>query len=338
MTKKEHAARLRSVNTLLRKDAAKVKQRKQRPIKRLMALYGISEHFARLLSDAKNNPQIAAILRRARENQRGRRTVGRDIARGTRPDDSGTPKSGRKRMSIPVLGIPFLNRPDLLRRCVESIDYPLDHLVVIDNSNGAVSMPFVPPKLVRRFSILTHPNAGVAGSWNEIIKLFPAPWHMIVNSDVQFTRGDLERMADAADANCSGVAGCLYGNHGASWFVITEHGVRDVGLFDENFYPAYLEDCDWSRRADLLGVRRVNVPNCHAIHGDDKLTGSCTINSDPRIQQENVRTHTNNFTYYKRKWGGVNGEEKFITPFNHKYWPIQHWQFDPAFRKEQQWE
>jgi GT2 family glycosyltransferase len=200
----------------------------------------------------------------------------------------------------------------------------------------------------------------VAGSWNEVIKLFPAPFWMLANNDIEFAPGDLEKMAQAAWLHAEATSprpsppeaerektkvAMLYGNHGASWFVITRHGVQSVGLYDENFYPAYLEDCDWARRADLAGARRLNVEDLHAIHGEatdaaDQTKGSCTIHSDERLAQANMRTHGRNFEYYRAKWGGINGEEKFQTPFNDPHWPIWAWKFEPGMRERQQedWE
>jgi hypothetical protein len=196
------------------------------------------------------------------------------------------------------------------------------------------------PKVAYRFQeirIIRHPNAGVAGSWNEIIKLFPAPWWMLVNNDIAFAPGDLDRMAAFVASNPD-VAAC-YGNHGASWWAVTRPGVHQVGLFDENFYPAYLEDCDWAYRADLVKAVRLNVPDCHAIHGDAERgeTGSCTIMADPAVRAENHRTHGLNFTYYREKWGGNNGEEIYRTPFDQPGYPIQAWQFYPNMRANNTW-
>jgi GT2 family glycosyltransferase len=113
--------------------------------------------------------------------------------------------------------------------------------------------------------------------------------------------------------------------------------VELVGLFDENIYPAYLEDCDWSYRADLLKVKRYTVSDIHAIHGEEGMTGSCTVNSDPVLREKNARTHQNNFAYYRRKWGGINEREEFKTPFNNPALPIDYWRFEPALRARQQW-
>jgi GT2 family glycosyltransferase len=252
--------------------------------------------------------------------------------------------------TIPVLGIPHYNRPDLLARCIASIDYPVTLLVIINNGPAVVSLDSIlANEHIKNFHIIDHPNAGVAGSWNEIIKLFPAPWWMISNNDIMFGPGDLEKMAREADTltgdwpvmqefnEAMHRVGKLYGNHGASFFVITAYGVDKVGLFDENIYPAYLEDCDWSRRADLLGVTRVNVPDVDATHGKGNISGSSTVNSDPTLAKENARTHGGNFAYYERKWGGRNEHEIFPTPFNDPLWPVWSWRFETATRFIQQW-
>ncbi len=38
---------------------------------------------------------------------------------------------------VPVIVIPVLNRYDLLERCLESIDYPVGTLLIIDNGGKA---------------------------------------------------------------------------------------------------------------------------------------------------------------------------------------------------------
>ena len=295
---------------------------------------------------------------------------------------------------IPVLGIPHYNRPDLTARCIASIDYPVGKLVLVVNSENSISeLGLIQRELAARMDaglvksthIITHPNAGVAGAWNEIIKLFPAPWWLISNNDIEFAPGDLKKMAafvgqgrwyvcgecqqrfTAMQFNtnagyCSHCApvnapslrvekyflkeslpGLIYGNHGASWFGITAACVTTAGLFDENIYPAYLEDCDYAHRCNLLNVVRCNVPGVVAKHGCEphgqigELTGSCTIHSDAALLKKNGRTHGGNFDYYRAKWGGINGEEKYTHPFNTPQWPVWAWKFDPAFRARQQW-
>lgn len=233
---------------------------------------------------------------------------------------------------IPVLIVPVLNRIDLLARMVASIDFNVKELVVINN--GPEQIAFVIPPCVEKLTVISGPNMGVASSWNHGIKLFPADYWLIVNSDIAFAPGDLQRMHEAVAKDGHDTA-CFYANHGASFFAITPYGVNVVGLFDENFFPAYVEDVDHGFRADLLGAARISIGGCSSIHGDEKTTGSCTIMADPKLRARNHFTHGRNFEYWKRKWGGMPGEETFKTPFNDPSWPIWAWKFDPAFRKGQ---
>jgi len=248
--------------------------------------------------------------------------------------------------TIPALIIPHYNRADLTARCLNSIDHPVGQLVLILNGGPESCWDLIghaarsKARLVDRLTVIHHPNAGVAGAWNEGIKLFPAPWWLIVNNDIQFAPGDLERMSAAVESTHAFSAhgpGIYYGNHGASWFALTADCVAQAGLFDENIYPAYLEDCDYARRCDLLGIIRANVDGCQAVHGEPVQPGSCTVNATPELAQKNCRTHGGNHEYYRAKWGGSNGQERYLTPFNEPHWPVDFWRFEPARRAAQQW-
>lgn len=237
-------------------------------------------------------------------------------------------------MAIPLIGIPVLNRGDLLTRCVESIDYPAERIVVVNNGSDAGVASALESLRERRPNLeVVRPehNLGVSGSWNYFLRHYDAPYYLICGSDIQFSPGDLERMHAfvAAHPDCD----IAFGNHGYSLFALTRHGVELVGYFDENFYPAYLEDCDHSYRARLLGARAYNVPGVNAVHGEEPYWGSSTILSDPLYRERNGITHGNNFTYYRAKWGGINGEETFAYPFNDEGRSISEWVFDEAHRK-----
>lgn len=240
--------------------------------------------------------------------------------------------------AIPVLGIPHYNRLDLTLRCIQSIDHAVDTLVIVMNGDhrnaGQIAVRAGCNPNIHAIKFVEHPNAGVAGAWNEIIKLFPAQWWLISNNDIQFAPGDLARMAFQVERRAAGVC---YGNHGASWFGITAACVETVGLFDENIYPAYLEDCDYSVRCDLLGMPRANVPGCTSVHGDEKQSGSCTVNISPQLAAENSRTHGLNHGYYQAKWGGPNGHETYKHPFNDPQWPVWAWRFLPSGRADRRW-
>ncbi|HEY0783752.1 MAG TPA: hypothetical protein VGE98_14935, partial [Thermoanaerobaculia bacterium] len=97
------------------------------------------------------------------------------------------------------------------------------------------------------------------------------------------------------------------------------------GWFDENFYPAYKEDQDYAYRCELAGVRRVAYA-CPCGFAAEHLE-SQTIRSDPEYAALNAVTHTEwNWRYYREKWGGDHGEERFTTPFGRddrdwRFWP-----------------
>jgi len=228
------------------------------------------------------------------------------------------------------MAVPFLNRRDLLLRCVASIDFPVERLVIIQNGteDGTVD----PPPSVLNWTLIRHPNAGVAASWNEAITLFPADYWLLVNNDIEFAPGDLAKFHH--DITNDPALGCLYGNHGASWWGVTEMGYNTVGAFEQALWPAYLEDTEWAYRADLLGVKRATVHGLTSKHGDAKATGSCTIMSDPELRRKNGITHGKGFEFYKKKWGGINGQEVFKHPFNDPSIPIWACRPDTRIRRE----
>ena len=205
---------------------------------------------------------------------------------------------------IPVLGIPVLNRPDLLRACLRSIDVPVERLVVIDNSGtgelGDVATDIRPDALI----VDPPSNLGVAASWNFTIRTTPdAPWWCLVNADVQFSPGDLARLAEwMPDGPAVGSLEAF----GA--FGITAACVDAAGFFDENFHPIYCEDTDYRRRCALLGIPITD------LYSETTHVGSVSYRGNPRA--DNARTYPENVDYYRRKWGGWIGDERYATPFD----------------------
>lgn len=98
--------------------------------------------------------------------------------------------------------------------------------------------------------------------------------------------------------------------HGYGCFAINPIALDKIGCFDENFKPAYLEDCDHHRRATLLGLVEENVPsNCIRHYG------SYSVTIDPEFRVKNLATQRLNGIYYISKWGGLNGQERLSKPF-----------------------
>ncbi len=201
---------------------------------------------------------------------------------------------------IPVLGVPVLNRGDLAARMMSSVDVPVDEALVILNGKSEQTRE----QLAGRDVSFIEPgfNLGVAASWNFIIRARPAAnWWLIVNADITFGDGDLERLADAMDKPGPRVA-CLY-EFGA--FGINAETVDTVGWFDENFHPIYFEDNDYRRRCHLAGVPVVNLIS------RTRHDNSATIASG--YARHNDRTFPRNGDYYAAKWGGPPGQETRTT-------------------------
>jgi GT2 family glycosyltransferase len=226
---------------------------------------------------------------------------------------------------IPVVIVPTLNRPDLLDKMLLSIDHPVGGVIIIDNGDVVGALPDLPFE-VR--VIAPGYNIGVGASWNFGMKITPAaPWWLITNDDLEFGPGDLARTEAAVDPG----AAALYYMLGMACFGVTFHALRAVGFFDENIHPAYNEDLDWGRRADLAGVIKVQA-GFTGTH-----VGSAAIYSDPALRVANGYTHASNDRYYAAKWGGPKqGGETFATPFN-RGGHVGDWRLDIARLRENAW-
>jgi GT2 family glycosyltransferase len=189
--------------------------------------------------------------------------------------------------------VPVLNRYDLLERMLDSVDVPVQHLLVIDNG-ASVTAESLELKLSDKFTKVTHlrmpANLGVAGSWNLGIKSFPyAQRWFIVSNDVVFRSGALEKLATACRDEITLTADAPH------WqaFALGDEAVNDIGLFDESLFPAYFEDNDYMRRAEFVGVniRKLDID----LHHDN----SSTIKAG--YQSKNDKTFFANQRHYQSK-------------------------------------
>jgi GT2 family glycosyltransferase len=228
---------------------------------------------------------------------------------------------------IPVLGVPILTRPDILMEMLVTLDYEIGTIILIDN--GCVLEDSLAERSVGCKIRIIRPieNLGVAASWNEIMASEPdAPWWFISGFDVLYSPGDIENLAARMAEEPNGM-GYL---DGYSSFGISRAVVEKVGIFDENFMPAYFEDNDYYRRCKLAGVPMRDVPS------GVKHRRSATIRSCPLYVEENRRTFPLNAEYYQRKWGGLPGGEAFTTPFD-LGGDLRSWQPEPGRRAAQKW-
>ena len=246
-------------------------------------------------------------------------------------------KSGREdQVFIPVLGVMVINREDLLVDMLRSIDVTVENLVIFHNAD---SDELINKKMRRTIediqikrvdlghsniksitSLYRLNNLGFSAGVNRIVSSAPtARFWLIVSNDVAFHPGILHEVAQTMAANDDDI--CLWGLVGDpsspyASFVLTPRAVQTIGLFDENFWPAYAEDCDYTARLVRGDCPIRFEPNSdriasHITSASWKTTRS-TSNLASLVRQTG-RGH-NNFDYLIEKWGVNVCELRTSTP------------------------
>ena len=209
-----------------------------------------------------------------------------------------------------IVGVPTLNRYDLLANLVNSINDGTvvpNAIVIIDNGGQFKKWIQQTPSNLR---LVNNGNLGVAGAWNKIINgITDEDCVVISNDDLEFEPDTLEKFYSATEefVSCT----CVSALNKFSLFKITKACVDKAGKFDEEFFPAYFEDNSYQRSMILSNVIEGTITS------DVKHLGSQTIKSLNSIQ---LREHHANFeknkAMYKAMWGGLVGEETYLTKFN----------------------
>jgi hypothetical protein len=192
-----------------------------------------------------------------------------------------------------LLTVPVID-PELSIGCLDTIHPALDLLVV---DNCADPLPWYRPG-----ATVVRPgrNLGVARSWNLAIRAAVGAGHdavAFVSAAVRFGPAGGRDLA-GLDPGKWGVTPEPAGWHTA---VLTTALFDRIGLFDENWFPAYYEDADMIRRAALAGIHFGAGPTVVDLtigapgHGVDTLRhqhpGNPTINYDTLAD------------YWHTKWG-----------------------------------
>lgn len=228
---------------------------------------------------------------------------------------------------IPIMGIPIVNGLHWLKRLIESIDYPIDEVCIINN-NGRGELDYelfrltqVKHDFIGKITICTLPsNIGCSGAWNLIIKSYiMKPYWVICNHDIAFTPGCLKEIVLKAENEDTGM---VFGkNQEWSMFLIKDWVVQKCGLFDENLYPAYCEDADYSIRLKHLDIKTENI-SLLCLHGEDgyKNSGSQTWRVDRSLYLKIENAHDLNHDYMAKKWGDEWKEKEWdFTPYKHPF-------------------
>ncbi|KAF5221151.1 beta galactofuranosyl glycosyltransferase [Trypanosoma cruzi] len=87
--------------------------------------------------------------------------------------------------------------------------------------------------------------------------------------------------------------------------MLTRLAISTVGYFDENFYPAYVEDVDYSLRLRLLGFQERNVSYGKFVHRSSlNIRFSNKMELPDALWYRRVRSLSANKPYAMMKWNG----------------------------------
>jgi hypothetical protein len=261
---------------------------------------------------------------------------------------------------IPALIVNVLFEGDMYLRCLRSIDFPVRRIVTVWNGDhpDVAAAIGVAMREFPQLEVYHHPvQLGCAGAWNKALYASAdAPWWIVVNHDIMFQPGTLSRLAahavaldPAAPEPIEPDLGMLFmsvtnyeGHPSASYsaMVLYRTTVQRVGMFDENLYPAYYEDDEYTLRVRLGGMHLRNIdpsvlePSTYGVvHG--RLEDKAYTSGSRRVETEEAR-HIVNLEcsepqdYLRLKWGRGT-DHHFQTPFGLDL-PLSAWHLDPVRR------
>jgi GT2 family glycosyltransferase len=203
-----------------------------------------------------------------------------------------------------AIGIPTLNRFDLLYPNLLKyvVDFPDTHIYILDNGKQEIS------KHVRHTNIIlvdADENLGVAKSWNRLCDLIfkEHEFAAILNDDIYWGCKQYQIMHILEKQRRD-----LYISY-AQWsvFIMPKKTYKRVGFFDENFFPAYYEDNDYTRRMKL---ENLFISKYYELNPKEYLD-SQTAEKDPKFWNRKEQ-----LKYYIEKWGGEPEHEKYRFPFD----------------------
>ena len=263
--------------------------------------------------------------------------------------------------SIPVMGALVCTTTKWIEKQLKSIDYPIENFIIINNNTDYLSEQLDKivskgHKFITNLKVYHMPyNLGCAEGWNMIIKSFVhSPYWVITNDDVSFTTGFLEELHHKSLENTD--AGLIHGKPcylkylekmgSFDLFLIRDWVIKDHGLFDINYYPAYYEDFDYMLRILNKPVKIINKLEHKYYHGDTydyNISGKNTMKYSDKLSNKLINIKYKNFYYFKKKWNiypefisSENIKNIYQYPFNKSQNSISFTKFNLDFIREKQ--
>ncbi len=244
-------------------------------------------------------------------------------------------KSGELAIIIPVL-----NCVDYSKKMIPTIKtrHPYKLILINNGSTDGTEAYFHELSSEANTLVVNYKeNRGVAPAWNSGIRRaildFNSRYFLIPNNDVLLHPQAIDILVEAiqaprvALATATDVSGKVAKPEDTlnltvpmkniftdcpdfSCFMLKKETINRIGYFDPKFYPAYFEDNDYHYRIKLQGLRGVKTNRALFFH-----YGSRTMKDNAGVKEVVNLGYNANKEYYKRKWGGYPGEEKFHKPF-----------------------
>ena len=225
------------------------------------------------------------------------------------------------------IGIPAINRSDLLLNCVRSIDHPVERLLVVATKWGDKLEPSVEQALDEILS--DHPdcienvevqelsgNLGCAGSFNYLIQqLGPS---IIACNDTRFGADALGRCLSFIRERPQNPIHCLFS---MCIFNVSPLFINEIGSFDENLWPWGWDDIDVGYRIRKKGLEKAIFTKEMGTLFHDHPTQSIYSAPD-NLRKWMQQISARNTEYGMKKWG-IKEEHFFMLNKGNK------WAIDP---------
>lgn len=208
-----------------------------------------------------------------------------------------------------AVGIPTYNQAELLIPALEKyvVDMPNTMIYVLDNGNQNIQ--FCHPNVC---IIKATKNLGVAASWNFLSDTIFVNCNnaLILNDDIYLGINEnavLSIIKYLIDHITPFKSHFVVSQIGYCAFILPKKTYQKVGFFDEIFYPAYFEDCDYTHRLKLEDYNTSKL---------NDLNPKIYRQSQTTIKDPSLLNSQKNLELYIQKWGGEPTKETYKTPYN----------------------
>ena len=214
-----------------------------------------------------------------------------------------------------LLGIPYVNRPDLLRRALASVADAWPEPILVDNSEPGdliLQAQSWPAEIVRLPGVSPLSFSQSMNLLQSLALERKCPAWFFMHSDAEAD----QRIADCLVREVKAARqrrrrwGAIF-THYDTFCAFNTCALVEVGPWDVNL-PQYFADNDYYYRLRLAGYRLTDL-KLDVVHHEG---GSCTLKNDAKRQLLNYVTFPLYEKYYQAKWGGLPHHEIFKRPFD----------------------